>query len=235
MSTPWNKGHTKETHPSLKKTSETLKSKEIDNFATWRAKKKEMGEIPKEYLSFEPDGDLAELIGVIHGDGHIYKFPRTQSLSIFANTKNQGFVNRYSRIIEKIFDKTPKCTPHGNENCTRIRVYQKYISERLGIPCGAQKEKVFIPVWILSNRENKLRYLRGLYEAEGNLSEHQPTYTHKFMFTNVNQSLLDVVEDFLNDLDFHPHRTEKKIQISRKAEVYKAVEMIGFRDYNEVR
>ena len=37
MSIPWNKGHTKFTHPSVRKISDSMKSKKIDNFSKWRS------------------------------------------------------------------------------------------------------------------------------------------------------------------------------------------------------
>lgn len=58
------------------------------------------------YTEPTKDGDLAELIGVVLDDGHIAAFPRTEELSIFSN---------------KI-------------GCIRIRIYQKHIQARLGVP-----------------------------------------------------------------------------------------------------
>ena len=40
---PWSTGHTKETHPSVAKISETFRSKKIDNFAAWRERARKEG------------------------------------------------------------------------------------------------------------------------------------------------------------------------------------------------
>ena len=93
---PWCKGFTKETHPSIARMVKTFKARKIDNFKEWREKMKKMGKIPSDYPSFKKNGDLAELIGVILGDGHIAKFPRTEALTIFSNSNNVGFIKRYS-------------------------------------------------------------------------------------------------------------------------------------------
>lgn len=95
---PWCKGYTKETHPSVLKISKTFKKKKIDNFKEWREKMKKMGKIRSSYPLFKKDGNLAELIGVILGDGNILKFPRTEALTISSNAKNSGFIKRYSSL-----------------------------------------------------------------------------------------------------------------------------------------
>ena len=84
---PWCNGFTKETHPSVLKVSTTFKKRKIDNFSRWREKMKESGKIRSFYPPLPQNGDLAELIGVVLGDGHIGKFPRTESLVISSNAK----------------------------------------------------------------------------------------------------------------------------------------------------
>lgn len=227
----WCKGYTKETNHSVLKISKTFKRKKIDNFKKWRQKAIKLGILKTNYPPFKKDGDLAELIGVALGDGNIFKFPRTEALTIASNAKNKGFIRRYSSLIQKIFLKKPKINkPYGG--CVRIRLYEKKISERLNFPTGARKDKnTRIPRWILDNKNYLIRYLRGLYEAEGSFCVHKPTYTYKFFFSNRNASLLNNVYRSLKILGFHPHRGKDKIQISRKEEVYKIKNLIKFRQY----
>src|SRR3990167_5677036 len=63
-----------------RKISETMRAKGLDNFKEWRNEQKRLGNIKSEYPSLEQGGDLAELIGVVLGDGHIEAFPRTERL-----------------------------------------------------------------------------------------------------------------------------------------------------------
>lgn len=228
---PWNKGYTKETHPSVAKIFETFKRKKIDNFAEWRNEMIKKGRIKVNYPALKKSGDLAELIGVVLGDGHICKFPRTESLTIDSNANNPGFVKRYARLIEKIFDKKPAIIKRPS-NCIRLRLYQKDISKRLEIPSGSRRNKdIKIPQWIFKNKEYLKRYLRGLYEADGCFGVHKPTYAYKFVFSNQNKSLLKNVYRALKTLGFHPHKSKYKIQISKREEVYKIKELIKFRQY----
>ena len=228
----WSKGETKETHESVKKISNTMRERGVDNFKGWREEAKRSGRIPREYPELERNGDLAEFIGVVLGDGHIQKFPRTERILIFSNASNTGFVERYTRLMRELFAKEPYVYKVTGQECIRIGIYQKHISDRLQIPIGARKDLYLpVPEWILSNDDYVVRYLRGLYEAEGSESHHTPTSTHKFVFPNTNQSLLQNVFELLTRLGFHPHMDPKRVQLSRKAEVQSAIKLLQFREY----
>ncbi len=209
-----------------------MKRRKIDNFSSWRKECVRSGKIITVFPPLERNGELAELIGVLLGDGHIQKFPRTERLLIFSNSNNPGFIKRYKVLVENLFNKKTYVYQQAGQNCTRISLYQKSISERLQVPTGARGSlSIRVPEWILENRDYTVRYLRGLYEAEGSLSHHEPTYTHKLNFSNMNSSMLENVFTLMVSLGFHPSRDAKRVQISRKEEVRQAVELLQFRKY----
>lgn len=233
VGTSWNKGKTKYTDTSVRKISETMKRKKLNNFAAWQERMKKEGKIKSEYPPLKRDGNLAELVGVVLGDGYIGKFPRAEVLRIVGDYNKYGFIDRSAWLVEKVFEKKPAIAKIKNSNGVTITIYQKHISKRLDIKSGAQgNRKISVPRWILKDRKFTIRYLRGLYEAEGSFSVHKPTYTYKFIFTNANESMLNNVERLVKRLGFHPHRSYRKIQISRKEEVYKLKELLQYRDYN---
>lgn len=232
MPSNWSKGFTKNTHPSILKISETMKRKKIDNFSAWRKKAKSLGIMPSNYPKFKQDGDLAELMGVVYGDGNISKFPRTERLIIAANSNNKGFIKRYCDLVRRIFDKEPTAMKVYNADCVRISIYQNKISERLGIPSGNRSRiEVTIPSWIKNDHAVLKRFLRGLFEAEGCFCVHKPTSTYKFIFNNKNSSLLNIVFHGLIMFGFHPNLSGYKVQISRREEVYRCIETLQFRKY----
>jgi hypothetical protein len=232
MPSNWAKGQTKETNLSVKKISDTMKRRKIDNFKKWRDKMKAEGKIKSKYPAFKKDGNLAELIGVTLGDGHICAYARTEELRIISNSNNPGFINRYAKIIEKIFDKKTTIIYIPNQNAARIGIYEKNISKRLGIPTGARGDlEISVPHWILSKKCYIIRYLRGLYEAEGSHSVHLPTCTYKVQFSNSNRSMLENVFVLVSKLGFHPHKSKNQIQLSKKEEVFKFMDVIEFRKY----
>jgi len=192
-----------------------------------------LGKIRSIYPPFKKNGDLAELVGMVLGDGHIEKFPRTESLTIACNSNNPGLIKRYSRLVAILFDKEPYIAKVSKgKNCIRVRIYQKNISKRLAISTGNKsKIKIQTPKWISGDKDFLIRYLRGLYEAEGSFCVHKPTYTYKFLFGNRNESLLRNVYRGLKILGFHPHKSRYQIQVSKKEEVYKIKDLIKFRQY----
>lgn len=229
----WNRGHTKETSESVRKTSETMRARKLDNFAHWRTEARANGRIQDSSKVLIKNGDLAELLGAILGDGNIGRLARCECLRIVGNTTHYGFVERSARLVESVFGKTPTVAKRNDSEGVNITLYQKNIAARLGLPTGAKGELVFIlPSWIRASREYKIRFLRGLYEAEGSLSHHEATYTHKFIFANVNPSLLDLVFELVRELGFHPHRSKTQIQVSRKEEVQKLPDLLQFRHYD---
>jgi intein/homing endonuclease len=212
------------------KISATMRARKIDNFAQYRSKIYENR--PDSYFSIPESGELAELLGVVLGDGFIGAHERTEVLRIACNYNNPGFYNRYGTLIEHIFDKKPAIKKRRNSNCVDIVMYQKGIAQRLGLETGAKTRRPYLlPDWIKNNPEYQVKFLRGLYETDGCHCEHLPTYTHKFIFTNVNESLLEIVFMLLCGLGFHPTKTVNNIQLSRKLEVAKAVELLEFRKY----
>lgn len=224
--TPWNKGFKKETHVSVRKVSDTMKARRVDNFKKWRDAHL------VQYEEFAHNGDLAELIGAVLGDGNIEKFPRTERLVVVGDAQKPEFVWRYANLIEKLFKKKPVVKKALRSNALRISIYQKFISERLGVPTGNKKHFPHqIPQWIEENDAYIVRFLRGLYEAEGSLSIHLPTCTYNFCFTNLNPYLLKIVDDALTHLEFHTEVRHNAIRIRKRAEVMRLKELIRFRQY----
>ena len=228
----WSKGYTKNTHPSVMQISSTMKARKIDNFAKWREEMKHQGKITAGYPELKKNGDLAEFIGVVLGDGHMSRFPRTDELTIFSNFNNPGFIKRYSGLMEKIFGKEPYVAKMSRVNCVRIRIYQKNIQKRLEVPYSPRGHRwIEIPDWILNDGRYIVRYLRGLYEAEGSHCVHEKTSTYKVFFTNRNVSMLRNVYMLVKSLGYHPHRSKNQVQLSRKDEVFRFMKAISFRKY----
>lgn len=228
----WNKGLTKDTHPALRKTSETMRRKRIDNFKDWRDRMKRKGLIKSSYPPLTKNGDLAELIGIVLGDGHLHKHDRCDSLRIVGDAKKMGFVIRSAQLVYLVFKKEPKVMKRSSSNGVNITLYEKNISKRLSLPTGARAGYEFLlPSWIEKSRSNTIRFLRGLYEAEGTLCHSPATYTHKFIFTNMNLRLLELVARLVRGLGFTVSVSANKVQVSRKDEVQKLSNLIQFRHY----
>lgn len=230
---PWNKGFTKETHPSVLKISQTIRLKKIDNFASWRNNLKLSGKIPDCDSPFPESSELAEYIGVVLGDGNISNFPRTERILIVGDLNKMGFIKHYAKLTEAIFRKKPSVGFIKNTNAVRISLYQKNISQRLGIPTGNRSNLKFnVPNWITNNEVFIVKFIKGLFEAEGSLSIHKKTYTYNFQFSNKNNSLLKIVKDTLILLGYHPEVRYNSIRLRKKLEVERFKNLIEFRSFD---
>ena len=193
---------------------------------------KELGEIKSTYPTLKKDGNLAELVGTILGDGHIYKHPRCDSLRITGDASKMDFVSRSADLVEAVFEKSPTISKVRRSNAMTVTIYERNISKRLGIPHGSRKDLNYIlPKWIASSRPNVIRFLRGLYEAEGSLCYHIQTSTHKLFFANKNQHLLKLVATLVENLGFKQNTYVNKVQVSRRAEVRELKDLLQFRSY----
>lgn len=209
-----------------------MRARGLDNFKHWRDEMRRAGKIKSTYPALKKNGDLAELIGVTLGDGHIYKHDRCDSLRITGDAAKMGFVTRSAQLIESVFNKGPAIRQVTASNAMTVTIYEREIARRLGIPHGNRAKLMYeLPTWISKNRSFTLRFLRGLYEAEGSLNFHPPTYTHKFIFANTNPHLINLVAMLLGTLGFHPHISGPSLQVSKKAEVQKLADLIQFRRY----
>ncbi len=229
----WNRGLTKDSDPRVRKISLTMRAKHIDNFKGWREKARNQGLIPQSYPAFMKTPELAFLIGITLGDGHISQFPRSERLEIALGTDKPALIEFTTSIVSQVFSKEPKVIKVKYKNMVKLSLYQKHISRRLGIPLGNRSQaNELSPKWINEKQTFLLAYLRGLFEAEASLCIHLPTSTYNFAFSNKNTSLLSDMEGFLLSLGLHPERRPDAIRLRRKREVKYFEKLIGFRQYD---
>ncbi|MEK7506741.1 MAG: hypothetical protein AAB585_01500 [Patescibacteria group bacterium] len=230
--TAWSRGYTKETHPGLAKMAATFKERGIDNFKKWREEARKNGTIPKIHEPLKQSSDLAFLIGLVLGDGNIYKFPRTEGLRIALASKYPGLIDYTKKVVRQVFRKSPNVRKVKGSACYTVTLYQNSISNRLGIPNGNRnKSKFEIPEWITADKKYLCNFMRGMFEAEGSLSIHLPTCTYNFQFANRNKSLLKSVRKSLELLGYHPEVRPVAVRLRKKAEVESFRQLIKFRMY----
>ena len=127
----------------------TMKLRKIDNFAKWRKKMIKARKIISQHPPLQHSVKLAVLIGIILGDGHIYRHPRVDKLTITLGTNKPKLIRFTQKLMLKVFNKKPTIYKQKNSNCVRLYIYQKHLSNRLKIPVGNRKfSKNLIPFWI---------------------------------------------------------------------------------------
>ncbi|MFA4888861.1 MAG: LAGLIDADG family homing endonuclease [Candidatus Omnitrophota bacterium] len=228
---PWKRGETKETSLSLLKLSDTLKAKKVWNFSKWQ-KERERGQ-GIQYKELQEGNSLAELIGIVLGDGNLYKHPRTENLRITCNSNDASYIKYITNLITEVFSKAPSIRKRNDENAASIDLYQSKISERLGLPCGNKiKNNVGVPSWIFVNDNYLVRCLKGLFETDGCFHEDKDNYTRIIEFKNNCIRLKKDVYRALLRLGFNPQLGSNYVRLAKRNEVCSFKELIDFRNYN---
>jgi hypothetical protein len=124
-------------------------------------------------LLCKPSKELAEIIGVILGDGSIYTIPKKSiyQVCVAGNLKDEKkyMINYIKPLFEKVF----KIKMNVKQTTNTIYVWKQskdlvYTLNKYGLPAGNKKNKnVKIPVWIMSNNLFLSSCLRGLFDTDG--------------------------------------------------------------------
>lgn len=223
---PWNKGKTKYTHPSLMKLSKRLTKQKRWNFSKWQ----EENRIRLE--SLEKNCDLAELIGIILGDGNLSKYSRTEGLRVVCHSEKKKYMKHIAGLVEKVFKQRPKILKRKKEQATDIVFYKCGLSEALKLPCGNKiNNGVSIPFWIKRDENYSISCLKGLFETDGTFCEDKENYTCVIEFKNSCKNLLQDVYEILKKMNYNPQLSRKYVRLARKKEVKEFRRIIDFRNY----
>lgn len=148
--------------------------------------------------------DLAELFGILLGDGHLDKHSRDRGdryissyyVCVTLNDEEQQLINRTKKLFRNCLDKKPKVQDLNHASAVNIKIYGKEVIEaleKLGLKSGNKTEnQVEVPAWIMENRDFQRACLRGLIDTGGSIYERQ-TGNRVVYFKNKSIPLL---EDF---------------------------------------
>lgn len=179
---------------------------------------------------------LAELVGVLLGDGHIDKNGQfTITLNSVADKKYSVYV---INLINSLFNYIPSLYKRKNSKAVIVCVTGKDITDYLvksGLKIGDKvKQQVDVPDWIKANSEFSRWCLRGLMDTDGGIftntyKVHGKSYVYpKTSFTNASQPLLEFVYNTLKYNGFHPNnRQSRKIWLYSQDESKRYLKLIG--------
>lgn len=184
------------------------------------------------YPQLIKDESLAELIGIILGDGNLYRHPRTENLRITVNSKDKYYIHHIVNLVENVFKKKPSVVKRKGKQAVSINLYQKFISERLRIPVGDKiRNNVGIPLWIAYKKKHLVRCLKGLFETDGCFQKDPANYAQYIEFKNNCVKLRKDVHSALVNFGLNPQFGSNYIRLAKKQEVHRFKELIDFRNY----
>ena len=227
----WNKDFTKNSHPGLKKLSDTLRNRVSWNFSKWQEGQRKEWE-RRRNIKFNRNTDLAELIGVILGDGNLSKYDRTESIRVVCHSAKVRYIKHIVMLMERVFDKKPSIQKRKKENAVTIVIYMCNLSKRLGIPLGNKiKNNVKVPAWIKRKKSYIISCLKGLFETDGCFHKDPSNYTHIIELKNLCINIRVDTYSMLKRLSLNPQISIKYVRLARKKEVYFFKNLIKFREY----
>jgi len=181
-------------------------------------------------IKLEKSRDLAELFGIILGDGHIQQYSENKNgvykgsyfIEITLNSNEHSLIDRTKNLLLKETDQKPKMYPKRGD-CIRLVIHSKKLTEellKLGLKSGNKLEnKVEVPDWIKSNENYCKACIKGLIDTDGSIyidNREKYNYT-RIQFTNYSQPLLEDFKKMCEDIGIQvvkggPHQ----LQISLK-------------------
>jgi len=219
-----------------------------DNWGRSEGGKKSMGSL-KKIIKPKKSQRLAELIGIILGDGNLHSYKKGKKVGSYmlriAGDKNNDFnyLTKYvSGLIEDLFGIKPKIEMRKT-NEMLIIVHSKEVVEfliKMGLKSGDKiKNMVTIPSWIFSNDEYLKVCVRGLIDTDGCVYALKPHYPNLYQisFKNYNSALLKDTRKAFIQLGYPISNISKKIQIylSQQKYISKFYKEIGFSNRKHIK
>lgn len=212
-----------------------------ENWGRSKGGKNSLGNV-KDFIEPSESIELAELLGIITGDGHVEKIirgnkVRCYSITIAGDSRNdKDYLSNYVSILfSKLLNEKGNLFYSKNRNSMYIRIHGKKIVEfieKKGILNGNKKHNnQSIPFWILKNDDYLKAFIRGLIDTDGCIYYISKTNKNlRISFTSYIPSLMRDVRNSLLKLGFHPSEVirGKDISISRKEDTQKFIKEIGF-------
>lgn len=182
-------------------------------------------------LPLKHNSELAELVGILLGDGSVEKYYTRIYLNLIAD---QGYEINVIKLIKNIFPKITLCVMERPKRGTReIQISSKEISDYL-FKIGFKPKIREVPSWIRKNNSYTRCAVRGLFDTEGSVGikyfkgKKGICAYKQLTFTNKNKNLLSFIEESLRKFQFSPTKNSKKnIYLSNKKDIERYFEVIG--------
>lgn len=182
--------------------------------------------------------DLAEMVGILLGDGGMTRYQLSISLN---SVDDKDYVNYVENLGYILFKHKPKLIYRGNTKCVDLyyngeNLIKYLISIGLGIGSKV-KRQAGVPNWIESDPEYQKSCLKGLMDTDGGIHIHKynvngKTYFYKNVcFTNQSVPLIDFVYNTLKRVGLNPKKRirieNKKVWLYNTKEVQEYLNLVG--------
>ncbi len=189
---------------------------------------------------------LAELIGIMMGDGHVGLYQASVVTNSETDLQHALFVKN---LFEELFNVQAQFITQRNKKACTVTISSKAVCNffvEQGIPQGNKiKLGLHIPDWIRRESLYRKAFIRGLFDTDGcvYLDTHryrQKVYKHLGMaFVNQSIPLLSFFKESLELFGLHPtQKTEFRVFLRRKEDIRQYFDLVGSsneKHFNKVR
>lgn len=180
--------------------------------------------------------ELAELLGILFGDGHMSDFQISVTTNSETDIEHAHFIKS---LIEKLLGVSPKIRFRKDCRAVEIVVSSKSAVEFLsskGMPIGNKiKNKFNVPEWILNKEKYERAFIRGLFDTDGSIFlDHKLINDKSYQYmgwtiTTYADTLMNNLLYILKKLDLSPTNrlTQKSVYIRRKEKITNYFDKIG--------
>jgi intein/homing endonuclease len=193
-----------------------------------------------EKIRLERCRELAELVGVMLGDGCISRYKKqTESrfisnyyVSVTLHQKEDKIREKCVNLLQEVVGKTPAIEEPENQNIVHLKLYGKKfveIFESIGLEAGDKVEnQVSVPNWIKQEKKFERACLRGLIDTDGSVYQRGEDGYVVVKFKNRSQPLLKDFEKMCRDLEIRTSKAgEYDRQIASQTEVKKFIQKVN--------
>lgn len=185
----------------------------------------------------EHSARLAELAGIILGDGGISPYQITITLS----KEEQAYAKYVQTLSKDLFGIPVSLHNRASHGACDVRISSRecvlFFMKECGFSIGSKiKSDARIPEWIMANQEYRKACLRGALDTDGCifLETHSSYKDRKYSYARLNitiyiPGLVEQLYDILSSLDLHPRirRGGKAVQLENLNEICKYMEVVG--------
>lgn len=160
--------------------------------------------------------DLAEIIGILLGDGSLTHFQVVVTLG----NKEYSYAEYVKDLMNKVFKANAKIGKRetGYNDVYFGSVDISFWLQNQGLVFNKVKNQVDIPEWIFSDEEYMKMCLRGFFDTDG--SVYKIRYGVQISFTNFSLPLLESLQSMLLRLQYSPSCiSSHKVYLTKKEDV----------------
>ncbi|MDO8486346.1 MAG: LAGLIDADG family homing endonuclease [Candidatus Staskawiczbacteria bacterium] len=178
---------------------------------------------------------LAELLGILAGDGHIGVYQTSVSTNSETDLEHAYYVKA---LFERLFPIRASLSFRSNCNACVVVVNSKNVGEILvkkGMVRGHKiKGGLCMPKWVFSRKKHRLAFTRGAFDTDGCVYVDCHTIRGRLYknigiaFTNRSLPLLLDFKNTLESIGLHPtQKTKYTVFLRREAEIRIYFKVIG--------